>query len=59
MEFKNIKQGKTKQVEVYYERLQKLVHGLQTPTTNNFLSKIIVLYKDYNYRNEMDHVTGA
>jgi hypothetical protein len=28
MEFKNIKQGETEQVEVYYEHIQKLVHGL-------------------------------
>jgi hypothetical protein len=25
-------------VEVYYERIQKLVHGLQVPTINNFLT---------------------
>jgi hypothetical protein len=25
------------EVEVYYGRIQKLVHGLQVPTTNNFL----------------------
>jgi hypothetical protein len=27
-------------VEVYYERIQKLVHGLQVPTINNFLTTI-------------------
>jgi len=37
MELKNMKQEKTKRVEVYYERIHKLVHGLQVPTTNNFL----------------------
>jgi hypothetical protein len=36
MELKNIKQGETKWIEVYYEHIQKLVHGfLQTPTINN------------------------
>jgi hypothetical protein len=25
-------------VEVYYEQIQKLVHGLQVPTINNFLT---------------------
>jgi hypothetical protein len=29
---------KTKRVEVYYERIQKLVHGLQVLTTYNFLT---------------------
>jgi hypothetical protein len=38
MVFKNIKQGETKQVEVYYERIQKLAHGLQTPTTCSFFT---------------------
>jgi hypothetical protein len=28
MELKNMKQEETKRVEVYYERIQKLVHGL-------------------------------
>jgi len=37
MELKNMKQEETKRVEVYYERIQKLVHGLQIPTTYNFL----------------------
>ncbi len=36
IEFNNIKQGETKRVEVYYEHIQKLVDGLQTPTTYNF-----------------------
>jgi hypothetical protein len=38
MEFINIKHGKTNWVEVYYEGIHKLVHGLQTLTTNNFLT---------------------
>jgi hypothetical protein len=25
-------------VKVYYEWIQKLIHGLQVPTTNNFLT---------------------
>jgi len=41
MELKNMKHEETKKVEVYYEHIQKLVHGLQIPTTNSFL--IIVL----------------
>ncbi len=32
-----MKQKETKRVEVYYERIQKLVHGLQIPTTNILL----------------------
>ncbi len=35
MELKNMKQEETKRVEVYYEWIQKLVHGLQVPTTDN------------------------
>jgi hypothetical protein len=34
MELKNMKQEETKKVEVNYEQIQKLVHGLQVPTTN-------------------------
>ncbi len=37
MELKNMKQEETKKVEVYYKWLKKLAHGLQIPTTNNFL----------------------
>ncbi len=33
-----MKEEETKRVEVYYEQIQKLVHGLQVPTTNNFLN---------------------
>ncbi len=38
MELKNMKQEETKRVEVYYEQIQNMVHGLQVPTTNNFLT---------------------
>jgi hypothetical protein len=38
MELKNIKHGEIQQVEMYYECIQKLAHGLQTPTSNNFLT---------------------
>jgi negative regulator of genetic competence, sporulation and motility len=38
MELKNIKQEETAKVEVYYERIQKLAHGLQALKTNNFLT---------------------
>jgi hypothetical protein len=40
MELKNLKQEETKRVEVYYERIQKLVRGLQVPTINNLLTII-------------------
>jgi hypothetical protein len=43
MELKNIKQGETKQVEVYCEHIQKLVHGLQTPTVDNFLTIVFCM----------------
>jgi hypothetical protein len=33
-----MKQEETNKVEAYYERIQKLAHGLQIPTTNNFLT---------------------
>jgi hypothetical protein len=38
MELKNMKQEETKRVEVYYEWIQKLAHGLQVLTTYNFLT---------------------
>jgi hypothetical protein len=38
MELKNMKQEEIERVEVYYERIQKLVHGLQMQTINNFLT---------------------
>jgi hypothetical protein len=38
MELKNMKHEETKNVEVYYEQIHKLVHGLQVLTTNNFLT---------------------
>jgi hypothetical protein len=37
MELKNMKQEEIERVEVYYGQIQKFVHGLQVPTTNNFL----------------------
>jgi hypothetical protein len=33
-----MKQEETKRVEVYYQRTQKLAHGLQIPTIDNFLA---------------------
>jgi hypothetical protein len=33
-----MKQEEIKRVEVYYEWTQKLAHGLQIPTTYNFLT---------------------
>ncbi len=33
-----MKQEETKRVEVYYEWIQKLAHGLQVPTIDNFLT---------------------
>jgi hypothetical protein len=38
MELKNMKQEETKRVEVYCEKIQKVAHGLQILTTNNFLT---------------------
>ncbi len=38
MELKNMKQMKTKRVEVYYERIQNLAHGLQIPIIDNFFT---------------------
>ncbi len=33
-----MKQEETERVEVYYERIQKLAHGLHVPTIRNFLT---------------------
>jgi len=33
-----MKQKEITKVEVYYERIQKLAHGLQVPTTNSFMT---------------------
>ncbi len=38
MELKNMK--KVEKVEVYYEHIHKLAHGLQVPTINNFLTNM-------------------
>ncbi len=38
MELKNMKHEEIKRVEVYYEQIQKLVHGLQVPTIDSFLT---------------------
>jgi hypothetical protein len=35
---KPLKQEYTERVEVSYEWIQKLAHGLQVPTTNSFLN---------------------
>jgi hypothetical protein len=40
MELKNMKQEETKRVEVYYEWIQKLAHGLQVLTTYIFLTTV-------------------
>ncbi len=33
-----MKQEEIEKVEVYYEQIQKLAHGLQVPTIDNFLT---------------------
>jgi hypothetical protein len=38
MELKNINQREIERIEEYYEHIQNLAHGLQTPTKNNFLA---------------------
>jgi hypothetical protein len=56
MEFKNMKQKEIERVEVYYERIQKLVHGLQIPTTDSFLTIVfkagLQSYLNCDYRDE-------
>jgi hypothetical protein len=37
-ELKNMQQEETKRVEVSYEWIQELAHGLQVPTIDNFLT---------------------
>ncbi len=41
MEMKNMNWEEIERVEVYYERIQKLVHGLQIPNRNNFLTIVL------------------
>jgi hypothetical protein len=38
MELKNMKQEEIERVEVYYEWIQKLAHGLQIPTIDSFIT---------------------
>jgi hypothetical protein len=38
MELKKMKQEEIEKVKVYYEQIQKLAHGLQILTTNNFIT---------------------
>jgi hypothetical protein len=38
MELKNMKHEEIKRVEVNYEWIQKLDHGLQIPIINNFIT---------------------
>jgi hypothetical protein len=38
MELKNMKHEEIERVEVYYEQIQKLVHGLQVPITDSCLT---------------------
>jgi hypothetical protein len=38
MELKNMKLEEIEKVEVYYEWIQKLAHGLQVPTAYNFIT---------------------
>jgi hypothetical protein len=37
-----MKQEETERVEVYYEQIQKLAHGLQVPTIDDFF---IIVFK--------------
>jgi hypothetical protein len=38
MELKNMKQEETERVEVYYEWIQELAHGLRVSTIDSFLT---------------------
>jgi hypothetical protein len=42
MELKKMKQEGTGRVEVYYEWIQKLAHGLQIPTIDNFPTTVFI-----------------
>jgi hypothetical protein len=50
MELKNMKEEATKRVEVYYEQNQKLVHGLQVPTTNSFMTTVFKVSLQWYFR---------
>jgi hypothetical protein len=43
MELKNMKLKDSKRMADYYERIQKLAHGLQVPTTNKFLTTMFIV----------------
>jgi hypothetical protein len=43
MELKIMKHEEIERVEVYYEQIQKFAHGLQVPTTYNFLTIVFKL----------------
>ncbi len=38
MQINNMKQEEIERVEVYYEWMQKLIHGIQVPTIDSFLT---------------------
>jgi hypothetical protein len=61
MELKNMKHEETKKVEVYYEHIQKLAHGLQVPTINSFLTIVfragLQSPQKYDYKNEAINIT--
>jgi len=62
IELKNMKQGETKKVEVYYEHIQKTVHGLQILTINNFMtivfkSRFVIIPQNYDYKDEVINTT--
>jgi hypothetical protein len=42
MELKNMKQEEIEKMDVYYEWIQKLAHGVQVPTIDSFL---IIVFK--------------
>jgi hypothetical protein len=49
-------------VEVSYEWIQKLVHGLQVPTIDNFLNIVFraslqSYFRNYDYKDEMVNIT--
>jgi ribonuclease HIII len=43
MELKNMKLKDSKRMADYYERIQKLAHGLRVPTTNKFLTTMFIV----------------
>jgi hypothetical protein len=51
-----MKHEEIERVEVYYERIHKLTHGSQLPTTNNFLTIVFRACLKLCFRNMIERM---